>query len=82
MQSRANSGNSRKKIVNDIYSVVKYTRFEGWQWTDTGEKEIKKELRKTLLKDKLHKDQELFDKTYEYIREHYQFYHIPKFLSL
>lgn len=60
-----------EKIVNDIDSVVKYTRFEGWQWTDTGEKEIKKALRKTLLKYKLHKDQELFEKAYEYIREHY-----------
>ncbi|WP_048125625.1 hypothetical protein [Methanosarcina lacustris] len=60
-----------EKIVNDIDSVVKYTRFEGWQWTDTGEKEIKKALRKTLLKYKLHKDQELFDKAYEYLREHY-----------
>ncbi|HII00833.1 TPA: type I restriction endonuclease subunit R [Methanosarcinaceae archaeon] len=60
-----------EKIVSDIDNVVKYTRFDGWQWTDTGEKEIKKALRKTLLKYKLHKDQELFDKAYDYIREHY-----------
>ena len=60
-----------EKVVNDIDSVVKYTRFDGWQWTKTGEREIQKALRKTLLKYKLHKEQELFDKAYEYIREHY-----------
>jgi type I restriction enzyme R subunit len=60
-----------EKIVNDIDSVVKYTRFDGWQWTTTGEREIQKALRQTLLKYKLHKEQELFDRAYEYIREHY-----------
>jgi len=60
-----------EKIVNDIDEVVKYTRFDGWKWTSTGEREIQKALRKTLLKYKLHKEQELFDRTYEYIREHY-----------
>ena len=34
-------------------------------------REIKKALRKTLLKYQLHKEQELFDKAYNYIREHY-----------
>lgn len=60
-----------EKVVNDVDSVVKYTRFDGWQWTKTGEREIQKALRKTLLKYKLHKEQELFDKAYGYIREHY-----------
>ncbi|ADE36560.1 type I restriction endonuclease subunit R [Methanohalophilus mahii] len=60
-----------EKIVNDIDNVVKYTRFDGWQWTTTGEREIQKALRQTLLKYKLHKEQELFDRAYEYIREHY-----------
>ena len=36
-----------------------------------GEREIQKALRKTLLKYQLHKEQELFDKAYNYIREHY-----------
>ena len=60
-----------EQIVQDIDDVVKVTRFDGWQWTKTGEREIKKALRKTLLKYKLHKEQDLFDKAYEYIREHY-----------
>jgi len=60
-----------KQIVQDIDEVVKVTRFDGWQWTISGEREIQKALRKTLLKYQLHKDQELFDKAYNYIREHY-----------
>lgn len=60
-----------KQIVQDIDDVVKVTRFDGWQWTIAGEREIKLALRKTLLKYQLHKEQELFDKAYNYIREHY-----------
>jgi type I restriction enzyme, R subunit len=60
-----------KEIVEDIDNVVKVTRFEGWQWTISGEREVMKALRKTLLKYQLHKEQELFDKAYAYIREHY-----------
>lgn len=60
-----------EQIVKDIDEHVKVTRFDGWQWTRTGEREIQKALRKTLLKYKLHKEQDLFDKAYEYIREHY-----------
>ncbi len=60
-----------RKIVEDIDEVVKVTRFDGWQWTNTGEREIQKALRKTLLKYQLHKEQELFEKAYNYIREHY-----------
>jgi type I restriction enzyme R subunit len=60
-----------KQIVQGIDEVVKVTRFDGWQWTISGEREIQKALRKTLLKYQLHKDQELFDKAYKYIREHY-----------
>jgi type I restriction enzyme R subunit len=40
-----------------------------WQWTIAGEREIQKALRKTLLKYQLHKEQELFDKAYNYIRD-------------
>jgi type I restriction enzyme, R subunit len=60
-----------ERIVNDIDEVVRVVRFDGWQWTKAGEKEIKHALRKTLLKYNLHKEQELFDRAYEYIREYY-----------
>ena len=58
-------------IVDDIDSIVKATRFDGWQTTSKGERQIKQVLRKTLLKYQLHKDNELFDKAYAYISEHY-----------
>ncbi len=60
-----------EKIIEEIDRVVKVTRFDGWQWTASGEKEIKMALRRTLLKYKLHKEQDLFDRAYAYIREHY-----------
>ena len=39
--------------------------------THAGEREVKKALRKTLFKYKLHQDQELFDRAYGYIRQYY-----------
>lgn len=60
-----------ERIVNDIDEVVRMVRFDGWQWTNAGEREVKKSLRKTLFKYKLHREQELFDQAYEYIREYY-----------
>ena len=32
---------------------------------------VQKELRKTLLKYQLHRDQELFDRAFAYIRQYY-----------
>ena len=52
-------------------SIVKQVRFDGWQATAQGEREVKQALRRTLLKYKLHTDQELFDKAYGYIRQYY-----------
>lgn len=59
------------RIVDDIDEVVRATRFEGWQTTVTGEREIQKVLRRTLLKYKLHTEQDLFDRAYAYVRQHY-----------
>ena len=44
------------------------------QWIEVGlpdEREVRKALRRTLFKYKLHQDQELFDRAYGYIREYY-----------
>ena len=60
-----------ERIVNDIDEIVKIVRFPGWQSTAAGEREVKKALRKTLLKYNLHTDQDLFDRAYGYIREYY-----------
>ena len=51
--------------------MVRMVRFPGWQETSAGEREIQKALRKTLLKYHLHKDQDLFDRAYSYIRQYY-----------
>lgn len=60
-----------ERIVTAIDSIVRVVRFPGWQTTTTGEREIQKSLRKTLLDFKLHKDQVLFDRAYAYIKEYY-----------
>lgn len=60
-----------KQIVSDIDDIVKKIRFEGWQFTIAGERQIKQEITRVLLKQKLHKEKELFEKAYEYIKEHY-----------
>jgi len=60
-----------ERIVNDIDEIVRMVRFPGWQGTSAGEREVQKALRRTLLKYHLHKDQELFDRAYGYIRQYY-----------
>jgi type I restriction enzyme R subunit len=60
-----------ERIVTDIDAIVRQVRFPGWQKTSSGEREIQKSLRQALLKYKLHKEQVLFDRAYEYIKEYY-----------
>jgi type I restriction enzyme, R subunit len=57
-----------ERIVNDIDEIVRVVRFDGWQNTHAGEREVKLALRKTLFNYKLHQEMELFDRAYEYIR--------------
>ncbi|MGZ6367200.1 MAG: type I restriction endonuclease subunit R, partial [Ktedonobacteraceae bacterium] len=60
-----------ERIVNDIDQIVRIVRFPGWQQTIAGDREVKQALRKTLLKYKLHQEQDLFDRAYEYIKQYY-----------
>lgn len=60
-----------ERIVTDIDDIVKKVRFPEWQQTTQGERLVQKELRRTLLRYKLHTDQELFDKAYGYIKQYY-----------
>jgi type I restriction enzyme R subunit len=60
-----------ERVVNDIDEIVRIVRFDGWQNTHAGEREVKLALRKTLFKYRLHQHQELFDRAYGYIREYY-----------
>jgi type I restriction enzyme R subunit len=36
-------------LVNDVDGIMRYVRFEGWQTTSAGEREVKKALRRTLF---------------------------------
>ena len=60
-----------ERIVADIDAIVRQVRFDGWQTTSQGEREVQQALRRSLLKYKLHTDQELFEKAYGYIRQYY-----------
>jgi type I restriction enzyme, R subunit len=70
----AKNGNTHvivERIVTDIDDIVRKVRFPDWQHTSQGERLVQKELRRTLLKYKLHTDQQLFDKAYGYIKQYY-----------
>ena len=60
-----------ERIVSEIDSIVRGVRFDGWQSTAQGEREVKQALRRALLKYKLHTDQDLFDRAYGYIEQYY-----------
>lgn len=60
-----------ERIVTDIDSIVKIVRFDGWQNTSAGRQEVKRALRSVVwIKYKI-KDQEVFDKAYNYIEQYY-----------
>ena len=60
-----------ERVVGDIDEIVRLVRFDGWQNTHAGEREVRNALRKTLFKFRLHQDQDLFDRAYGYIRQYY-----------
>ena len=60
-----------ERIVNDIDEIVRVVRFDGWQNSTTGLKLVAKELRKVLWIKYQIKDEELYNKAYEYIKEYY-----------
>jgi len=60
-----------ERVVTDIDEIVRVVRFDGWQNTHAGEREVRMALRKTLFKYKLHQDKDLFEKAYKYIAMYY-----------
>ena len=60
-----------ERIVNDIDEIVRYVRFDGWQNSTVGERDVRKELRKILWTKYQIKDESLYNKAYEYIKEYY-----------
>ena len=60
-----------ERIVSDIDEIVKIVRFDGWQDTSSGRREVKKALRSVIaIKYKI-KDSDVFDKAYSYIEMYY-----------
>jgi len=60
-----------ERIVADIDGIVKQVRFDGWQTSSQGEREVKQALRRSLRRFQLQTDQDLFEKAYGYIHEYY-----------
>jgi len=60
-----------ERVVADVDEIVRLVRFPGWQHTSAGEREVKKALRKSLLKYQLHQDTDLFERAYGYVRQYY-----------
>lgn len=60
-----------ERIVDDIDNIVKIVRFDDWQNTTTGQKEVRKSLRSIInVKYKI-RDNELFEKAYGYVEQYY-----------
>jgi type I restriction enzyme R subunit len=57
--------------VLEIDSVVMAVRFDGWQATREGDRQVKVEIRAALKKFGLDPTGELFDRAYAYVAERY-----------
>lgn len=60
-----------ERIVKDIDDIVRLVRFDGWQTTVAGKREVKRALRSVVSVKYKIKDSELFDKAYGYIEQYY-----------
>lgn len=60
-----------ERVVADIDEVVRAVRFDGWQDTAQGDREVQQALRKTLYVRYKMRDQALFERAHEYIREYF-----------
>lgn len=57
--------------MNRIDSIVVEVAYTGWTESDAGDKRVRRELRTALKEYSLPIKGELFDNTYEYVRENY-----------
>ena len=60
-----------ERVVADIDEVVRAVRFDGWQETAQGDREVQQALRRTLYVRYKMRDQDLYERAHEYIREYY-----------
>ena len=59
------------RIVADIDEVVRAVRFDGWQDTAQGDREVQQARRKAPYVRCKMRDQDQFERAHEYIREYY-----------
>jgi len=60
-----------EKVVEEIDNVVRQVRFDGWQSTSEGDREVRRQLRLILVVKFKIKSTDVFGKAHEYIREYY-----------
>ena len=58
-------------VVKDIDTIARQVTYSGWNESQPGDKEARKQIRLVLQKYSLPVTGELFDRTYAYIRENY-----------
>ncbi|WP_009883784.1 HsdR family type I site-specific deoxyribonuclease [Brevibacterium aurantiacum] len=67
----ADSPDLVERVVNDIDEIVKQVRYDGWASTKEGDRVVRREVRSVLLKHRLHREPDLFERAYGYISKHY-----------
>lgn len=60
-----------ENIVNRVDEVVRAVRFQGWQETHGGDREVRRALRQTLYNQFQIRDNDVFEKALGYVREYY-----------
>lgn len=60
-----------ERVVEDIDFIVKEVRYDGWAGTTEGDRSVRREVRNVLRKHQMHRDQQLFERAYDYISAHY-----------
>jgi type I restriction enzyme R subunit len=58
-------------VVEQIDSIVRPIRGTGWQTSQPGDREVRRQLRLVLSRNGLPAQGDIFDRAYAYIREHY-----------
>jgi type I restriction enzyme R subunit len=60
-----------EKVVTEIDAIVKQVRFSGWQASQPGDKEVRRQIRMVLNANSLPATGPLFDRAYAYIAQNY-----------
>lgn len=60
-----------ERIVKDIDGIVRIVRFDGWQATTQGRRDVKREVRNVISVRYGIKDKEVFNKAYSYVEQYY-----------